>query len=279
MSLIKIGFVIDNTSIFKFEDLVNLNVASVFKLQALTDDEKSFEDFANVNEFYKYLIDNKQFGKTSTASLGSIKSAIDAGLAKYDKVIVLPTNSKISSTYANACICAKDYDSTKVQVVDTKSVVGATRYLVEKGNELIAQNFDFEQIVEQLTSFASKMQTYIIISNFDALVKNGRIGKAKSQIATLLNIKAIVGVNGDGVEIISKQRSNKKAIKFFIDMFEKTLDPKYKVYLGHIFNEKEFNEFDEAFKKNSIKSSHIDIPPIIGLHGGKFLIGITFVKK
>lgn len=275
----KIGFVIDNTSIFSPEDIISLYVGGIFKLQALTDDEKSFEDFTNVNDFYKYLIDNNQFGKSSTDSLGGIKVAIDDALKKYEQVIVLPTSSKISSTYANACICAKDYDESKVVVIDTKSVVGATKYMVEYANKLIEQNLDFNEICQKLVDISDKMQAFIVISNFDALVKNGRIGKAKSQIANFLNIKAIVGINSNGVEIVSKQRSHKKAIKYFLDEFKNNANLDYEVFLGHIWNSDVFDQYVDSFEKNDINIHKIDIPPIIGLHGGNGLIGITYVKK
>lgn len=275
----KIGFVVDNTSIFKPNDFEKLNVGAMFELKALTDEDKNYTEFASVNDFYKYLYDNNQFGKTSTASLGDINDAINKALEKFEHVIVIPTSSKISSTYANVCVSVKNLNNDNVKVIDSLSVVGASRYLVEKGNELIEQNLSFEQICENLQSFAKKCCTYILISNFDALVKNGRIGKAKSHIASLLNIKALVAINENGVEIINKFRSTKKAFKTITEELKQDSDQNFDIYLGDIFNKTDISEFKQILDEQDIKYKHLVIPPIIGLHGGNKLIGLTFVKK
>lgn len=276
----KIGFVIDNTSVLQIEDIDTNNIASMFNLKTYTDDELEIEkDFNNdYDEYYKHLDENNQFGKTSTASIGDIKEAIEIGLEKYEQVIVLPTMSKVSSTYNNTVIASKEFGD-KVHVVDTCSVVGSTKFLIDFANNEMKNNSDLtaSELASMMRIKAQNSVTYILISSFDALVHNGRIGKAKSQIASLLNIKAIVSLSSEGVEIESKFRTYSKAIKYLKDLISEQYDDKYDVFSGTILN----NDLFEQFKKSidNIKVTKISIPPIIGLHGGIGLLGVTFMKK
>lgn len=274
-----IGFIIDNTSVLFEDDYEQFNVAASFALKALTDDEKDSVDFDSITDYYSYLISNKQFGKTSTASLGDIQTAIDKGFEKFDKLIVVTTAGHISSTYNNAVIASKNYDQDKIAVIDSTSVVGATKFIVQKGNELLKVNDDFNDIVEQLRSFAKKTRTLIIISSFDALIANGRIGKAKGSVANLLNIKAIVSVDLEGVNVVSKFRSYNKAIKSLVELVSEKYDADFGIYSGHIFNNEVFTKIKTSFQNLNISINEIVIPPIIGIHGGDGLFGITYCEK
>ena len=96
--------------------------------------EKEYKDGENLSmeDFYKFLIDEKGFPKTSLPDLVEVEERVKKCLDQGDEVIILTISSKISGTY-NALRLIFEGES-RVKVIDSKLAVGGMRLIVDEIN-------------------------------------------------------------------------------------------------------------------------------------------------
>ena len=67
------------------------------------------------------------------------------------------------------------------------------------------------------------MKTFFVLESLDNLIKNGRITKTKALIANVLNLKPIMGEDGEGnIRLVENVRGTKKAFKRLVEIIGET---------------------------------------------------------
>ncbi len=67
------------------------------------------------------------------------------------------------------------------------------------------------------------MKTFFVLERYDNLQKNGRLNKLSGKIAHLLNIKLIMGADGEGsIALFDKPRGTAKMIEKLLSYIEKS---------------------------------------------------------
>jgi DegV family protein with EDD domain len=103
-------------------------------------------------------------------------------------------------------------------VFDSKSASAGEVLVTIKIAELLAQGLQKAKLIEAVDSFIKQMKTYFVLENIDNLLKNGRIGKITGKLISVLNIKPIMGSDGDGnIELFSHARGQKQIIDKLAD--------------------------------------------------------------
>ncbi|MHA6481678.1 DegV family protein [Paenibacillus sp. strain BS8-2] len=118
----------------------------------------------------------------------------------HDQSFVVTLSSKLSSSYNSALLGAQMLDdaSGKVHVFDSKSAAAGELLIAMQIHELIQNGYSADEIVERIERFIMEMKTYFVLDNIDNLLKNGRLGKIKGKLINFLNIKPLLGSDGDG---------------------------------------------------------------------------------
>lgn len=79
------------------------------------------------------------------------------------------------------------------------------------------------EIVERVEKYIKEMKTYFILENLDNLIKSGRVSKTKGLIANVLNLKPILGSDGDGnIKLFENVRGTKKAFRRLVELIGET---------------------------------------------------------
>lgn len=144
-----------------------------------------------------------------------------------ENIFVVTISSKLSGTY-NSAVLAKQMVEEKVKdtfihVFDSKSASIGETLISIKIQELIEKSLSNLEIVEKVEKYISEMKTFFILESLDNLIKNGRISKTKGLIANVLNLKPIMGEDGDGnIKLIENNRGSKKAFKRLIELIGET---------------------------------------------------------
>lgn len=200
-----------------------LNISLVpFKIDV---DEKSFidNDDINISELIKSMKESLNPVKTSCPSPGEFAEEF----VKYKDIFVVTISSKLSGTY-NSAILAKqmvldDMAEKFIHVFDSKSASIGETLVAIKIQELIDKSLSNLEIVEKVEKYISEMKTFFILENLDNLIKNGRISKTKGLIANVLNLKPIMGDDGDGnIELVENNRGSKRAFKRLVEIIGET---------------------------------------------------------
>ena len=154
---------------------------------------------------------------TSQPSPGQLMELWDGILAKgYDEIVYIPMSSGLSGSCQSAALFARDYDG-KVQVVDNHRISVTQRESVISALRLAKRGYDAGQIREFLEKHAYDASIYITVDSMEYLKKGGRVTPAAATLATVLNLKPVLTIQGDKLDAFAKVRGMKLAESKMID--------------------------------------------------------------
>lgn len=154
---------------------------------------------------------------TSQPSPGQLMELWDGILAKgYDEIVYIPMSSGLSGSCQSAALFARDYDG-KVQVVDNHRISVTQRESVISALRLAKRGYDAGQIREFLEKHAYDASIYITVDSMEYLKKGGRVTPAAATLATVLNLKPVLTIQGDKLDAFAKVRGMKFAESKMID--------------------------------------------------------------
>jgi DegV family protein with EDD domain len=162
----------------------------------------------------RFMQDMKNYkGKISTAapSPASYKDAFEKSRNSFGVTL----SSNLSGSYASASVGMKmaQEEGADVHVFDSKSASAGEALVALKISDMIRSGLQKSAIIEIVESFIQQMKTYFVIENIDNLLKNGRINKITGKIISILNVKPIMGSDGDGnIALFSHARSESQII-------------------------------------------------------------------
>ena len=208
---------------------------------------------------------------TTTASKSACPSPDDymRAFEGADNIIVVTITGTLSGSHNSAQVAKKLYQeehpTTNIHVIDSLSAGGEVDLLVRKLHQLIAQDLDFDQVVEVITKYQEKTKLIFVLAKVDNLVKNGRLNKIIGTVVGLLNIRMVGQASDTGtLELLHKARGQKKAIS---TTFEEMLNAGYKgghITIAHRRNDK-FVEQLSALVHEKFANADIEVLPTSGL--------------
>jgi DegV family protein with EDD domain len=140
-----------------------------------------------------------------------------------ESVFAVTISSALSATYESAILAKKmvleNVEDKFIHVFDSFSASVAETLISIKVFELTKKSYDNLQIVDKVNEYIKSMKTFFLLESLENLMKNGRLGKVKGRIATLLNIKPIMGATDDGnIMMVESVRGYKRAFMRFIEI-------------------------------------------------------------
>lgn len=208
----------------------------------LRTDEKEFIDDATLDlvEMTDYLASYK--GKSGSACPSSQDWLEAFGDAEY--VFAIAITSNLSGSYNSARIAKEDYEEAhpdrKVCLIDSLSAGPELKLLVEKIQELNAQDMSFEDLCEAITKYQEQTHLVFMLKSLTNLANNGRVNPAVAKIAGVLNI-IVVGIASSvgTLEQKDKARGEKKAVQALLKNMNNMGYAGGKVRIDHCFNEED----------------------------------------
>lgn len=200
-------------------------------------------------------------------------------------IFVVTLSSQISSSYDHAVLAKnmfmEEYGNKFIHVFDSLTASVGETLVGLKINELAKKNFGDMEIVEKVTQYIKEMNTFFLLESINNLMKSGRLNKLQGTLASVLNIKPILGSSRKGtIELIEKVRGSKKAFKRFIDLIGEKGEKLEEKILGiaHCNNlEKALHLRDEVLKKYRFKEIIIvEMGPTISAYADEGGLLVSF---
>lgn len=139
---------------------------------------------------------------------------------------VVTLSSNLSGSNASALLgktLAEEERAADVHVFDSKSASAGEILIVLKLRQFIDKGLSKLQIISSVQHFIDHMKTYFVLDNVDNLVKNGRLNKVVGRVISVLNIKPLMGSDGNGnIALFSHARGEKQIIEKMADTIEKS---------------------------------------------------------
>ena len=165
---------------------------------------------------------------TSQPSPGQLMELWDGILAKgYDEIVYIPMSSGLSGSCQSAALFAQDYDS-RVQVVDNHRISVTQKESVISALRLVEQGYDAGQIRDFLEKHAYDASIYITVDSMEYLKKGGRVTPAAATLATVLNLKPVLTIQGDKLDAFAKERGMKLAESKMIEAIHQDRAERFK---------------------------------------------------
>lgn len=165
---------------------------------------------------------------TSQPSPGQLMELWDGILAKgYDEIVYIPMSSGLSGSCQSAALFAQDYDG-RVQVVDNHRISVTQKESVISALCLVEQGYDAGQIRDFLEKHAYDASIYITVDSMEYLKKGGRVTPAAATLATVLNLKPVLTIQGDKLDAFAKVRGMKLAESKMIEAIHQDRAERFK---------------------------------------------------
>ena len=236
-----------------------------FKLAPLT---LIVDDFSIIDD---ETFDQQDFLRRVKASPNSPKSACPSpeeymNLFDFDgDIYVVTLSSPLSGSYNSAELAKKlyleDHPDKKIEIVDSRSASVGQVLITMKIKELIETGHPFEAIIEKVNAFRDSMRTKFVLESLDTLRKNGRLTGVQAMLATVLNIKPVMGANTEGnIYKLDQARGIIKALVLMAKAIEQdVLKPQERILgISHCNNyERALFVKDEILKRVPFKDCFI----------------------
>ena len=180
-------------------------------------------------ELYEALLAEKDV-MTAQPSLKDLLDFWDQILDEgYDEIVYIPMSSGLSGSCHTALQFAEEYDG-KVQVVDNHRISVTLADSVYDAKRLVNRGFDAKQVKEALEENAFNSSIYITVESLNYLKKSGRVTATAALIATAMNIKPVLTIQGEKLDAYAKVRGMKAAETKMIEAAKKDLEERFSDY-------------------------------------------------
>ena len=225
---------------------------------------------------------------TSAVNVGEFDAVMRPIAESGRDILCLCFSSALSTTYQSAVIAARELEEAfperKVRVGDSLCASMGQGLFVW----LCAQEKRKGKTLEEVLDFAEGAKGNIChwftVDDLNHLKRGGRVSAAAALFGTMLSVKPVLHVDGQGRLIpMEKCRGRKASLLALVDHMEKTaVDPeRYPVFISHgdCREEAEFVAA-EARRRLGVREAYINyVGPVIGSHTGAGVMTLFFVGR
>lgn len=179
-------------------------------------------------EFYEQLAKGVDVN-TSQPSPADIMELWDKLLKEYDEIVHMPMSSSLSSSCDTAIALADEDDyKGRVFVVNNQRISITMRQAAFEAKKLADAGISAGKIKETLERTKADSGIYIAVETMEYLKKGGRVTPAAAGIATILNIKPVLQIQGGKLDQYAKVRGMKAAKKEMFKAIHNDLEGRFR---------------------------------------------------
>ncbi len=267
------------------EERAELNIHVVPLVVTL--DGKTYREEIDITaeKFYPLLEASGSLPTTSQPSAGDF-AAVYRRLAEKDPdILSIHMTAGLSGTFNSAKAGAELVPEARVTHVNTKTLSAAAGWQVKAAARALKAGWTLEKILPMLQKISDASESIYTLEELKYLIHGGRISHMKGLIASLLNIKPIIGVEKVGGTYVQKgqARTFKGAIKGLVDQML-CLHPEgteLQVQVLHAFNPEGGAMLKEMISQY-FKCDWLPMTPmslVLGAHTGRSMVGVAYAAK
>ena len=282
----RVAIVTDTNSGISVAEGAGLGVF-VLPMPLLVDGQLRYEGVdITADEFYEAQLAGRAVS-TSQPSPGDVMDLWDRVLEEYDALVYIPMSSGLSTSCQTAIALAEDYGG-RVQVADLRRISVTQKLAVLDGAELAGLGCTAVEIKEELERISMDAMIYIGVETLTYLRRGGRITPAVAAMGNLLNIKPLLKIQGDRLDVCAKVRGVKackqRAVDATRENVEQYLQKGWRFHVGtaHSYRtQEEIREWQQTLEDNfpGLPTSHGELALSIGCHTGPGAFGMGLVRR
>lgn len=244
----------------------------------------SYKDKADLNaeDFYIKIREKNVFPKTAQINPSAFEEVFQNEIDKDNEVICLTISSTLSGTFNSAMIAKNTIDSSKIHVIDSKTVSYGIGLIAIEAAKLIKKGASLNEVLDKINHIIENQDVIAYLDTMEMLKRGGRIPKSIATIGNVLRIKPLLSMIDGELKPIEKAKGKKNALKLISEYIsKKPIDENIGLYIAHsnitcgITSELEFLEKYNI--KYNVEESVIGAS--VGTHVGENAIAKFFVRK
>jgi DegV family protein with EDD domain len=249
--------------------------------------EQTYKEGVDIQpaEFYPLLEDSEDMPTTSQPSAGEFAEVYQKIAESDAEILSIHISSGLSGTYNSAKAGAELVPDANVTLVDAKTLSAGAGWQVEAAARAIKAGWSIDQALGLINRISEACESLYTLKELKYLIHGGRISHMKGLLASVLNIKPLIGVekvNGTYVQI-GQARSFKRAVNGLVDIISKQHQhgSELQVQVLHAYNFEGaamLRELvDKYFECTWLPDGHISL--VLGAHTGPSMVGIAYAAQ
>ncbi len=246
-------------------------------------DQKTYYEYEEITS--EQLLEKIRNGAIPSSSQPSIGDVLNAYESNPDQPLLNITMADgLSGTYQNAIMAQQQCPNQDITVLNSKTLCGPHRYLVNKALKLAKEGKSSAEIVTALMPSIDNSVSFLIPQNFEFLKRGGRCSALSASVGGLLRLTIVMKQSDDG-KVLEKHavaRTYKKALASIAESFkEKGVDENYIITISHATTEKQVLE-TKAYFQNEFPNTEIeiyDLSPVFITQGGPGCLAVQCIMK
>lgn len=236
-------------------------------------------------DFYPLLAETEDMPTTSQPSAGEFAD-VYKNILEYDQdILSIHISSGLSGTYNSAIAGAQMMPDANITVIDTKTLSAAAGWQVEAAARAIKKGWELDRVKSLLERISAASDSIYTLSELKYLIHGGRISHMKGLVASILNIKPLIGVEKEGGTYVQmgQVRTFKRAVQGLVNLMGEKHPPgsELRVQVLHSYNFEGAallkDLIDKTYKCSWLPEGHISL--VLGAHTGPSMIGAAYARQ
>jgi DegV family protein with EDD domain len=236
-------------------------------------------------EFYSLLAGTDNLPTTSQPSTGDFAETYRNLAIEDPEILSIHISSGLSGTVNSARAAVEQVPEANITVVDTKTLSAAAGWQVVAAAKAAKVGWSIDQIIPMIKGIGDASNSMYTLKELKYLIHGGRISHMRGLIASVLNLKPLIGVETEGgtyVQLGAKRAFN-GAIRGLVDLIEEQHEPgsALRVQVLHSLNPEGAEmlkaEVHDRFDCDWLPLGSMSL--VLGAHTGPSMVGVAFAAQ
>jgi len=250
----------------------------------ITLNDKSYRSGIDIQpaELYRMLTETGGFPTTSQPAPGDFVEVYRKLAATDPDILSIHISSGLSGTVNAARTAAEMVPEANVTIIDTKTLSAGEGWQVWAAARALDAGWPLERIVDLTKGIAAATETMYTLDDLKYLVHGGRISHMKGLLASILQLKPLIGVSksSGAYEQLGQARTIRSAMRGLVDIMRRRHAPgtALRVQIGQADNPEGVAMLREQIEQHYDCTWLPDaiLSPVLGAHTGPTMVGVIY---
>ncbi len=251
---------------------------------SVTINGKSYREFDEISsEEFVEIIRQGHMPTSSQPAIGEVEDLYNSYPG--EEILNITMALGLSGTYTSAVTAAQMCDhSDKITVINTRTLCGPHRYMVEQAVAWAKEGQSMAEIVEKLNALMDSAKSYLIPADFDYLRRGGRLSPLVSHVGKAAGLTPVMTQteNGQRLTVASIRRGYAHAIKYLVKELEKQgIGAGWQVQVSHAGAQDKAELAVKMFREVMPDADYCIYPlsPAFITQGGPGCVAVQYLRK
>ena len=250
---------------------------------SVTADGRTWREFDEISS--REFVELVRQGHLPTSSQPAVGEVAELYGAASGEVVNITMADGLSGTYASAVAAAELCgEGTRVTVLNSRTLCGPHRYLVENAVAMAREGKTAEEIVEKTEELMDTAKSYLLPADFDFLRRGGRLSPLTAHIGHMAHLAPIMTQTADGRQLTaaSVRRGYANAVKYVGKaLWERGVGPGWRVYVTHADAEEKAEQAVRLLREALPGADFAVLPlsPVFIAQGGPDCVAIQVIRE